>query len=171
MHSHLHRLAISVLLAYGLASCAGSTGASGGASPENPLDIRYTGAANADVVKMVVKVVSDRGIRMRQADEQRGIVETAWFDVGQYENLGFAAGGYPAKERNVFFLFEIGSAADNTSRLEIGGYYRPFDPTRDVPVPNDHPAARLARIFEESIRQEMIRASVTLVSEEEMSDR
>lgn len=144
-------IAVAVCL---LTACGGARGYSHVPVPEdaeNPTVIEFSGGTPADVVPVIAEVLSEIPIQAAQVDRSRGYVETRWFDIAQYDPV--RASGYPLRERQVLYEFQVSDAEGRRRRVELTAYYQPTRPTGTSPsrdsrydrlVPTDHPAYQLA---------------------------
>ena len=149
-----------------IASCG--AGGSGLTAPipenaTNPVGIKYSGATKARMVDIVTKAVSDLGLTTIQADKNRGFVETAFVDVGDFSVLSTQAEGYAPQERLVYFEFQILTPDRGPNTLQAAGYYRPFRPLQNVLLTKSHPGFQVLYALEQNIKRGMTQANVTIV--------
>lgn len=154
-----------------LATCSGI-----GLSPEpvpedaeNPIAIRFRSATPPDAVDVIAQACSDLGITVQEVDAT-GYLETRWVDIAAVRTIG--AEGYPLRERQVQYRFEVREAEERTRLLTIGTYYQPNRPagvalrrsrTYDELVPTDHPAYEVALELRTKIRVGLRGIGATLI--------
>lgn len=147
-------IAIAVIAVGLFTACGGPGGYSHVPVPENaenPIVIEFSGGTPTDVVPVISELLSEIPIPAMQVDRDRGYVETRWFDIAQHDPT--RASGYPLRERQVRYVFEVGEAEAARKKVELTAYYQPTRPTGTSPsrdsrydrrVPTDHPAYQLA---------------------------
>jgi len=139
------------------------------ADAENPIAFRFRGATPPDAVDVIAQACSDLGISVQEVDPN-GFVETRWMDIAAWERT--LAAGYPLRERQVQFRFEVEEAQERSRRLTIATYYQPNRPpgvvlrasrTYDRLVPTDHPGYQVALQLRTKIRVGLRSLGATLL--------
>ena len=169
----LKRPSLVLLGLVAAAACSSTSGASRfPAVPENaknPIVLGVEGATVEQVTKVAIRVVSDQGITMIEADTKAGIVETRRFDIGHKQ--GSMADGYPPDERLVFYVFAAGTNPQGIMVTEILGYYRPnpamarTNPSYRELLPTNHPGYVYQLRLEAQLKDYLIKDGVKIVTE------
>lgn len=111
-------------------------------------------------LRAVVRAIADEGLSLRLVDEERGIVESEYFDVATVEPL---ADRYPPAEREVRYTFSVQpDTLGRGSRVALFALYQPYrlggpqGRGNERTVPRDHPAVSFAKKLMERVERTAI---------------